>query len=180
MAATQQVQEQVEACAREMMAAFDAIDDSNALSWLDAVESRAVEIGDAIAVELVKRKSADCLVEEDESVCPQCGKLGQYQGQRERPLITRRGATTIAEPKYFCPCCRKAFFPLTQAIGVEVDCPFTPAMLRKGDAEEGGVRRFAVGGVCSGEQRSESVGGSQGLARTSAALDRTCRRRTCC
>lgn len=111
MATTQQMQEQVEVCAREMMAAFDAIDDSEALSWLDAVESRAVEIGDAVAVELVKRKSVDRPTEEDESTCPQCGKLGQYKGQRERPLITRRGPTTIVEPEYFCPCCRKAFFP---------------------------------------------------------------------
>jgi hypothetical protein len=26
---------------------------------------------------------------------------------------------------------RKAFFPMTGVIGVEIDCPFTPAMLRK-------------------------------------------------
>jgi len=111
MVTNQPIQEQVEACAREMIAAFDAIDDSEALSWLDAIETRAVEIGDAVAVELVKQKSADRPVEEDESTCPQCGKLGQYQRERERPLVTRRGATTIAEPEYFCPCCRKAFFP---------------------------------------------------------------------
>ena len=112
MATTQQMKDRVEAFARQLAEEeFGEVDASNALSWLDAVETRAVEICDAIAAELVKLRSADRPVEEDESTCPQCGKLGRYQGRRERPLLTRRGATTIAEPEYFCPCCRKAFFP---------------------------------------------------------------------
>jgi hypothetical protein len=86
------------------------VDDSNSLSWLDAIETQAVEIGDALSTELLKRKSVVREVAE-ESTCPQCGKLGRYQGQRERELIGRRGAVTIREPEYFCPCCRKAFFP---------------------------------------------------------------------
>ena len=50
--------------------------------------------------------AADALTE-----CPKCGKLGRYQGLRERELIGRRGPVPISEPEYFCPCCRKAFFP---------------------------------------------------------------------
>ena len=111
MATTQQMQEQIEAFARDLSEEFGEVDDSNALSWLDAIETRAVEICDAVAAELVKQKSADRPAAEGESICPQCGKLGRYRGQRERPLITRRGPTTITEPEYFCPCCRKAFFP---------------------------------------------------------------------
>jgi len=106
MASTQEMQKQIEAFARKLAEDFGEVDDSNSLSWLDAVE-----ISDAIAAELVKQKAADRPVGEDESTCPQCGKLGRYQGQRERPLVTRRGPTTITEPEYFCPCCRKAFFP---------------------------------------------------------------------
>ena len=111
MATTQEMKERIAAFTLEMVEEFGEVDDSNALSWLDAVETRAVEIGDAVAAELVKRKAADRPVEEDESTCPKCGKLGQYRGQRERLLVTRRGPTTIVEPEYFCPCCRKAFFP---------------------------------------------------------------------
>ena len=112
MVTTQEIQTRIAGFARQLAEEeFGEVDASNALSWLDAVETRAVEIGDAIAAELVKRKSADCPVEEDASICPQCGKQGQYQGQRQRPLVTRRGPTTLAEPEYFCPCCRKAFFP---------------------------------------------------------------------
>ena len=89
---------------------FGEIDEENSLSWLDAIETRAVEIGDAVATELLKKKSADRPAE-DESTCPKCGKLSRYQGQRQREMIGRRGPVTIREPEYFCPCCRKAFFP---------------------------------------------------------------------
>ena len=111
MASTQEIQELIKSFARELAEEFGEVDDSNALSWLDAVESRAVEITDAIATELVSQKSEERPVEEGESTCPQCGNLGRYRGKRERSLLTRRGPTTIREPEYYCPCCRKAFFP---------------------------------------------------------------------
>jgi hypothetical protein len=114
MATTREMQSRIEAYARQLVAEFGEVDDSNALSWLDAIETRAVEISDAIAAELVRQKSADCPVAEHESICPECGEQGRYQGNRERPLLTRRGATRIAEPEYDCPCCRKAFFPADQ------------------------------------------------------------------
>jgi hypothetical protein len=112
MATTQELQQRIATMARQLaIEEFGEVDDSNALSWLDAIEARAVEIGDAIVAELVKLKAAERPVEADESTCPQCGRLGRYQGARDRPLLTRRGRTTITEPEYYCPCCRKAFFP---------------------------------------------------------------------
>ena len=116
MATTPRLQERIATLARELaVEELGEIDDSNALSWLDAIESRAVEIGDAIAVELIQVKAAERPAEPDESTCPQCGKPGEYRGRRQRPLVTRRGPTTIAEPEYYCPCCRKAFFPDDQS-----------------------------------------------------------------
>lgn len=111
MATRQEMESRIEAMACQLAEEFGVVDDSNALSWLDAVETRAVEIGDAIAAELVRLKSVDRPVAADEGTCPQCGQLGRYQGQHDRPLLTRRGPTTIGEPKYYCPCCRKDFFP---------------------------------------------------------------------
>jgi len=104
------MKQRIEAFACELSEEFGEIDDSDALSWLDAIETRAVEIGDAVTAELLKQKSADEPTE-DESTCPKCGRLGQYRGRRSRELIGRRGPLVIAEPEYFCPCCRKAFFP---------------------------------------------------------------------
>ena len=111
MATTHEMKQRIEAFARELSEEFGEVDDSDAFSWLDAIETRAVEIGDAVAAELLKQKSADRPVEEDESICPKCGQVGQYKGRRSRELIGRRGPVVIAEPEYFCPCCRKAFFP---------------------------------------------------------------------
>ena len=110
MANTREIKQRIELCARELSEKFGEVDDSDALSWLDAVETQAVAIGDAVTAELVKQKSADRPVE-NESTCPKCGKLGRYKGQRPRDLIGRRGPVSVAEPEYYCPCCRKAFFP---------------------------------------------------------------------
>lgn len=111
MAVTQEMKDRIAAFARELAEEMGEVDDSNALSWLDAVETQAVEIGDAISSELLERRAAELPTTDAESTCPKCGKLGRYQGQRQRKLIGRRGPVTISEAKYFCPCCRKAFFP---------------------------------------------------------------------
>ena len=95
-----QVQAKIETFAQQLAEEFGEIDEENGLSWLDAIETRAVAIGDAVTTELLKRRSADPPVEQDESTC-----------QRQRELIGRRGPVTITEPEYFCPCCRKSFFP---------------------------------------------------------------------
>jgi hypothetical protein len=101
----------IEAFARQLAEEFGEIDEENALSWLDAIETRAVEIGDAVTSELLKQKSSTRRAEEQESTCPQCGQVGRYQGGRKRELVGRRGPVSISEPEFFCPCCRKAFFP---------------------------------------------------------------------
>ena len=111
MAVTQEMKERIAAFARELAEELGEVDDSDALSLLDAIESQAVEIGDAISTELLERRAAELPTSDEESTCPQCGKLGRYQGQRERELIGRRGPLTVAEAEYFCPCCRKSFFP---------------------------------------------------------------------
>lgn len=111
------IRARIEAFAKELVGEFGEIDEKSGLSWLDAIESRAVEIGDALTVELVRRKAADHPTEEGESVCPKCGKLGRYRGQREEELIGRRGPVVIGQPEYYCPCCRKSFFPEDRSAG---------------------------------------------------------------
>lgn len=111
MAITEETQQRIAAFARELAEELGEVDDRDALSWLDAVETQAVEIGDAISSELLKRGAAELPASDEESTCPTCGKLGRYQGRRRRELIGRRGPVTLGEAEYFCPCCRKAFFP---------------------------------------------------------------------
>ena len=110
MAITQETKERIAVFVRELREELGAVDDSDALSLLDAVETEAVQIGDAVHAELVQQWSANRTAQ-NESICPACGQPGRYQERRERELIGRRGPLTLAEPEYFCPCCRKAFFP---------------------------------------------------------------------
>jgi hypothetical protein len=117
MATSDPIQAKIEAFVRQLGEEFGEIDEENALSWLDAIETRAVEIGDAVTAELLKRTSADRPVGQEEAVCPKCGKLGRYRGQRERELVGRRGPVVIAEPEYYCACCRESFFPEDHNVG---------------------------------------------------------------
>jgi hypothetical protein len=96
--------------ARELSVELGAVDDSDADCWLDAVEERAIALGDALAAAVVEREAVARPVDE-KSTCPTCGKQGRFQRVRQRELVTRRGPAAIAEPEYYCPCCRKAFFP---------------------------------------------------------------------
>ncbi len=110
MARIEEIRERIDAFARQLAEELGEVDASQGVCWLDAIENRAVEIGNAVTVELIKQNAVDH-PQPGESVCPQCAKEGRYKGTRQRELLTRRGPATIAEPEYFCPCCRKAFFP---------------------------------------------------------------------
>lgn len=111
MAITESMGERIAAMSRELAAEWGEVDESEALSWLDAIESRAIEIGDALQAELVQQKGVRQAAA-DEATCPQCSQQGRYQGERKRELIGRRGPIAVAEPEYFCPACRRAFFPV--------------------------------------------------------------------
>lgn len=105
------VRRRIEEFARELSAGLGELDESAGTCWFDAIERQATAIGDAVTVALAAQRSAGRPAIAHEAECPECGRAGRCQGDRERALITCRGATTIREPRYFCPCCRKDFFP---------------------------------------------------------------------
>lgn len=111
MTTSPEMRGRIEEFARQLCGELGEVDASDGDCWLDAVESRAVEIGDAISAALIGQQSARQQPLAEEAACPQCGKTGRYVGDRQRALLTRRGPASIAEPEYFCPCCRKDFFP---------------------------------------------------------------------
>ena len=110
MATTHWIRERIEVFARELCEELRDVDETTGVCWLEALENQAVEIGDAVHAELVKQRSTGRPAE-DEAVCPACGRLGQYKAMREKPLIGRRGPVAISEAEYYCPACRRAFFP---------------------------------------------------------------------
>jgi hypothetical protein len=116
MATTNWLGERIAAFARELSQELGEVDETRGVCWLDALENQAVEIGDAVQAELLKQRSINRPTA-DESICPACGKLGQYKAMRERPALGRRGAVAISEPEYYCPACRRAFFPADSIAG---------------------------------------------------------------
>jgi hypothetical protein len=54
MATSDLFQAKIEAFAQQLAEEFGEIDEEHALSWLDAIETRAVEIGDAVTTELLQ------------------------------------------------------------------------------------------------------------------------------
>jgi hypothetical protein len=110
MATSRQIRERIAEMARQLAEEMGEVDEEDGDCWLDAIENRAIEIGDALTAALVRQRSQHHPVA-DEATCPSCGQLGRYRGSRERELISRRGPICLAEPEYYCPACRKAFFP---------------------------------------------------------------------
>ena len=113
----QEVQRRIEEFASRLSADLGEVDDREGDCWLDALENRAVAIGDAVSIALLAHPSAHCGPRGEEASCPQCGQQGRYRGDRQRELLSRRGPVTLTEPEYFCPCCRQAFFPADPRIG---------------------------------------------------------------
>lgn len=111
MAINREMQSRIAELARSLSVECGEVDDSEGDCWLDAVENRAVAFGDAITAAVIAHQAAKRPPPDGESTCPECGQAGRYRGDRQRELLSRRGPVTIAEPEYFCPCCRKAFFP---------------------------------------------------------------------
>jgi hypothetical protein len=116
MAISVELRKRIEMMARQLCDETGDVDESQGVCWLDAVENRAIEMADALMAEVMKQQSADRPVA-NEASCPQCAQPGRRRESRQRELITRRGPTTIVEPEYFCPACRRAFFPADQRVG---------------------------------------------------------------
>jgi hypothetical protein len=110
MATSSAIRARIDAFAHELAMELGQVDARGGDCWLDAIENQAIELGDAVTAELARQLAAR-RANEVESRCPTCGHAGHDEGPRERTLIGRRGPVAITEPEYFCPCCRKAFFP---------------------------------------------------------------------
>ena len=113
MAISKAMQERVQA----FVAAVMAEEPDGGEERIDDIEDAMVELGDAVAQELARRKLAAPRPSASAACCPDCGEPGQYAGERERRLLTRRGEVPLQEAKYRCRSCRRHFFPSVQRIG---------------------------------------------------------------
>lgn len=50
-----------------------------------------------------------------EQNCPECGKACDRH-EEQRPLHVRHGCVELSEPAFYCPRCRRDFFPSTAGV----------------------------------------------------------------
>lgn len=87
---------------------------------LESVEDWAVLIGDELSRQMMARQVSTVVespATQEEGLCPKCHQLGRSKGHRKRRIETRRGAIHVKEPEYYCPRCRRSFFPDDTRVG---------------------------------------------------------------
>ena len=47
----------------------------------------------------------------ESDLCPECGQKMRYKGRKARDLVTETGEVRMKRAYYYCPRCRKGFFP---------------------------------------------------------------------
>jgi hypothetical protein len=85
---------------------------------IDDIEDAMIRIGDAVAREVGVQKLA-CHTGDASGACPcpHCGQAGVYLKRQSRELISSRGNVPLSEAKYYCPKCRRNFFPSDEPPG---------------------------------------------------------------
>ena len=78
---------------------------------LSDIERLVRAAGEAV----MERFTEDLVAEEAQKpqswVCPECAKKMRYKGRKERDLVTETGEVRLERAYYYCPTCRKGFFP---------------------------------------------------------------------
>jgi len=70
-----------------------------------------------VVQKVVQTKYADYL-EQEQAVCPCCGKKLSKQDDLSRSIDTLHGTTEICRPYFYCRTCKYGFFPLDEALGL--------------------------------------------------------------
>lgn len=89
---------------------------ARAEALITLMEEIAVEVGDALAREILKRQlAAQAAVEQP--ICPHCALPGLRKKHRKRLLLSSRGPVEFHEPECYCQRCRRSFFPAVGSFG---------------------------------------------------------------
>jgi hypothetical protein len=121
MAISRKLQERIRGVAAELRQ--EVYGDEGVPRWgtkFTEIEDVGVEIGDALACELIAQ-SVQGQTLKAEGVgpreCTVCGRRGEKDEVEPRIVRTRRGDAQWLEPKGYCKHCRKAFFPSVPSVG---------------------------------------------------------------
>jgi uncharacterized protein with PIN domain len=78
---------------------------------LSDIEHLVREAGQQVMQEMTNDLADAEAAKEEEAKCPECGQRLRYKGKRKRKLVTETGEVSLERRYYYCPTCRKGFFP---------------------------------------------------------------------
>lgn len=117
METNDRLRRRLEEMAEQLREEFGDVEPGEHGCLLEAVEDWAVEVGDQLARRVMAKQLAPADVSAQESRCPQCHQIARWKGPRKRRVETRRGPIQVSEPEYYCPECRRSFFPADPSPG---------------------------------------------------------------
>ncbi len=97
-------------------------------------EELTYQIGDEIARQLCQHVllgRAERALKGEFGDCPECGEPGMVCEPEPTVLAGLRGELAYRQPHYYCPRCRRSFFPMAASLGVSARSHVTPIVLRK-------------------------------------------------
>ena len=78
---------------------------------LSDIEHLVREAGQRVMQELTNDLAEEEAAKEEGAKCPECGQMAHYKGKKKRDLVTETGEVSLERGYYYCPTCRKGFFP---------------------------------------------------------------------
>lgn len=107
----------LEEFAEELREEFGVVSAGENGCRLEAVEEWAVRVGDQLARQVMTKQVTPERATAAECECPRCHQMARWKGERKRRIETRRGVIHVSEPEYYCPGCRRSFFPDDERVG---------------------------------------------------------------
>ena len=117
MKTTDLMRQRIQEFARQLQEEFGSPDVGQHGCLLEAAEEWGIQLGDELARTVTQQELPVATDRGEEATCPQCRELARWKGQRKRRIETRRGAIHVSEPEYYCPRCRRSFFPSDACAG---------------------------------------------------------------
>ena len=78
---------------------------------LSDIERLVRRAGDRIVEQLTAEIVREEEPNEEDRICPDCGRRMRYKGHKERSLVTETGELHLERAYYYCQSCRKGVFP---------------------------------------------------------------------
>ena len=117
-------------------------------------EELTYQIGDEIARQLCQHV---LLGRAEQALKEEFGELGMVCEPEPTVLAGLRGELAYRQPCYYCPRCRRSFFPMAASLGVSARSHVTPIVLRKMVWAGSSLGSFAVAEEALGELAGLSI-----------------------